>query len=237
MIFRLHPDYPELFPDPELADSSGLLAVGGDLSSERLIAAYRQGIFPWSDAPILWYSPDPRCVLLPERFHIPRSLRRRLNKPDLFRITFNQAFESVIRHCAAMPRPGQDGTWIGPGMIEAYCLLNRIGIAHSVEAWENETLVAGLYGVALGKCFCGESMFHIRPYAAKIALVVLLRTLWEHGFLLFDCQMSTPHMLGYGAQEISRSAFLALLREAVAAPHPFPARPSANRIVLFSAQV
>ncbi len=226
MIFRLHPDHPELFPDPELADPSGLLAVGGDLSAARLIAAYSRGIFPWSDNPVLWYSPDPRCVLLPENFHIPRSLRRKLNKPDLFHITFDRAFESVIRHCAAMPRPEQEGTWIGPNMIEAYCRLNRIGIAHSVEAWENGTLVAGLYGVAAGRCFCGESMFHTRPYAAKIALVALLRSLWTHDFLLFDCQMSTSHMLGYGAREIPRAVFLALLREAVAVPHPFPDAPS-----------
>ena len=224
MIYRLHPDLPELFPDPEKADPSGLLAIGGDLSPARLCAAYGAGIFPWYDeeSPILWWSPDPRCLLLPEAFHIPRSLRRRLNKPELFRLTLDTAFERVILSCAAIPRPGQRGTWLTRDMIAAFCRLHRLGLAHSVEAWAGNELAGGIYGVALGRAFFGESMFHTRPYASKIVLVSLARTLWEAGFRLLDCQMPTPHMLGYGARMLPRRAFLALLAEALAAPHPFP---------------
>lgn len=230
MISLLHPDYPELFPDPALADPSGLAAVGGDLSPQRLVAAYKAGFFPWygAESPLLWWSPDPRCVLLPERFHIPRSLRRRLHKPDLFRLTADRAFADVIRHCAAVPRPAQNGTWLLPEMIEAFCRLHRLGHAHSVEAWENGTLVAGLYGVAIGRAFFGESMFHLRPYASKIVLVTLARTLWAHGFLFLDCQMPTPHVLGYGAGLLPRPVFLDLLREAVSASQPFPDTLCAN---------
>lgn len=259
MIVRLHPDHPECFPDPLLVDNdgefAGLGAVGGDLSPRRLIAAYAQGFFPWYDAhsPLLWWSPDPRCLLLPHHFHLPRSLRRQLNRqrraPD-FVLRDDRAFVTVMQHCATMPRYGQDGTWILPEMIEAYAALHTMGVAHSIEVWtrpavpgdasgavplavsgaenpvpaipsdKGEELVAGLYGVALGRAFFAESMFHTRPYAAKIALALLAERLWKAGFLFIDCQMPTPHVLGYGAVLLPRTDYLELLRQALGGPAP-----------------
>ena len=182
MIYRLHPDYPELFPDPEGADPEGLVAVGGDLSVRRLLAAYGAGIFPWygEGQPLLWWSPDPRCVLFPEKFRIPHTVRKEIRKCG-FSVTVNQAFCDVMTGCAATPRPDQDGTWIMPEMVDAYASLHELGFAHSVEVWEHDaagnTLVGGLYGVGLGRAFFGESMFHVRPHASKLALVSLMEWL------------------------------------------------------------
>lgn len=223
MIVRLHPDRPDLFPDPAGAEPSGLLAVGGDLTPERLIAAYSLGIFPWygEGSPILWWSPDPRCVLLPETFHLPRSLRRIRNRearqPTL-RLTYDAAFDEVVRRCAAMPRPGQDGTWIVPAMVEAYSRLHALGAAHSAEAWDaaDGGLVGGIYGVALGRAFFAESMFHSRAYASKLLLAALAERLWARGCAFIDCQMPTPHVMGFGGTLLPRTGYLALLRAALA---------------------
>ena len=246
MIVRLHPDHPEHFPDPLLVDNdgefAGLGAVGGDLSPRRLIAAYAQGFFPWYDAhsPLLWWSPDPRCLLLPQHFHLPRSLRRQINRQrraPAFILRDDQAFATVMQRCATMPRHGQNGTWILPEMIEAYGALHEMGVAHSIEVWArpdgaggdppvpdapapDEELVAGLYGVALGRAFFAESMFHSRPYAAKIALALLAERLWKAGFLFIDCQMPTPHVLGYGAVLLPRADYMQCLRQALSGPAP-----------------
>ena len=227
MIYRLHPDYPELFPDPEGADPEGLVAVGGDLSVRRLLAAYGAGIFPWygEGQPLLWWSPDPRCVLFPEKFRIPHTVRKEIRKCG-FSVTVNQAFCDVMTGCAATPRPDQDGTWIMPEMVDAYASLHELGFAHSVEVWEHDaagnTLVGGLYGVGLGRAFFGESMFHLCPEASRAALAGLVGFLRERDFLLLDCQQATPHMLAMGAREIPRKEFLALLRQAVPVPDPEP---------------
>ena len=164
MIWRLHPDYPELFPDPEEADPEGLVAVGGDLSVRRLLAAYRCGIFPWygEGQPLLWWSPDPRCVIVPERFRIPHTVRKEVRKCG-FTVTIDRAFREVMLRCASTPRPDQDGTWIMPEMVDAYVRLHELGHAHSVETWDGDELVGGLYGVGLGRAFFGESMFHPGP--------------------------------------------------------------------------
>jgi len=206
-IYRLF-DEP-VFPDPEEADPDGLLAVGGDLSPQRLISAYAQGIFPWyaMGSPILWWSPDPRLVLVPEELHVPASLKRVLNS-GRFRFSLDTAFDRVIRACAATPRPGQDGTWILPEMIAAYEALHALGIAHSAEAWEGSELVGGVYGVALGGVFFGESMFYARPEASKALFVTLVRWLRARGCTLIDCQQTTPHLLRFGAQEMPRKEFL-----------------------------
>jgi leucyl/phenylalanyl-tRNA---protein transferase len=206
-IYRLFDD--PVFPDPEEADPDGLLAVGGDLSPQRLITAYAQGIFPWyaAGSPILWWSPDPRLVLVPDELHIPASLRRVLNS-DRFRFSLDTAFGRVIRACAATPRPNQDGTWILPEMIAAYEALHTLGIAHSAEAWEDGELVGGVYGVALGGVFFGESMFYARPEASKALFVTLARWLGAQGCTLIDCQQTTPHLLRFGAREMPRKEFL-----------------------------
>jgi len=219
-IFYLPPEC-VAFPDPEQADADGLLAVGGDLSLPRLLAAYSRGIFPWySDStPILWWSPDPRLVLEPSRLHIPKSLRRVLNK-DQFRITFDQAFSQVMHNCAHAPRPQGEGTWIVQEMVSGYVQLHRAGFAHSVEAWRNDRLVGGLYGVALGRAFFGESMFFHEPDASKAAFVILARTLDSWGFTLIDCQQTTSHMLRFGAEEWPRSRFMQRLDKALSPPLP-----------------
>ena len=198
------------FPDPRRADPSGLLAVGGDLSAERLLEAYRRGIFPWfgPDQPILWWSPDPRMVLPIAELHVGRSLRKRIRQQP-YRITMDTAFAEVIRACAEVPRPGQDGTWITKEMEQAYVTLFEQGHAHSVEAWDaDDRLVGGLYGVASGRMFYGESMFAKAPDASKIAFVKLVRQLEIWSFPLVDCQMHTDHLARFGAREIPRSAFL-----------------------------
>lgn len=214
-IYRLFEE--PLFPDPCEADPDGLLAIGGDLSPRRLVAAYSKGIFPWyaEGSPILWWSPDPRLSLLPDQLHVPASLRRELNAQRLH-YTLDRAFPHVIRACAGAERPGQDGTWIVPDMIEAYESLHALGVAHSAEAWEDGLLVAGVYGVALGSVFYGESMFHARPNASKALFVTLARWLFDKGCTLIDCQQTTPHMLRFGARELSRKEFLRRVRQGVA---------------------
>jgi len=205
------------FPPLETATPEGLLAVGGDLSSGRLLAAYRQGIFPWysTGQPILWWSPDPRTVLYPEQLRVKRSLRSSLRKQG-FRITTDRAFEAVIQGCAA-PRSGESegGTWITTHMMDAYTQLNRDGYAHSLEIWQDETLVGGLYGVAIGRVFFGESMFSRARDASKVGLVGLVRILTDKKFDVIDCQLPSDHLFSLGAQSIPRADFIAHLRLAL----------------------
>jgi leucyl/phenylalanyl-tRNA--protein transferase len=205
-----------VFPPPDYADPSGLIAVGGDLSSERLLEAYRVGIFPWysEDQPILWWSPDPRFVLELDQFKISRSLGKKLRR-RVFHVSFDRVFDDVIAACAAVPREGQSGTWITPEMQEAYIKLHGLGFAHSVEAWFEGQLVGGLYGVSLGKAFFGESMFHRKPDASKVALAILVENLKKWGFHFIDSQMATEHMNRLGATEIPRRIFLRRLRSAL----------------------
>jgi leucyl/phenylalanyl-tRNA--protein transferase len=216
-IYRLV-DEP-IFPPPEYADPSGLLAVGGDLSNERLLEAYRLGIFPWysEDQPILWWSPDPRLVLDLKDFKISRSLRKTLKK-EVFQITFDHAFEEVIRSCASVPREAQNGTWITDEMEKAYIKLHGLGYAHSVESWFGGKLAGGLYGVSLGKCFFGESMFHLKTDASKVALATLVEKLKSWDFHFIDSQMTTEHMLKLGAKELPRRIFLKRLQLALRYP-------------------
>ncbi|MCP5055263.1 MAG: leucyl/phenylalanyl-tRNA--protein transferase [bacterium] len=206
------------FPPPAEASESGLLAVGGDLSPERLLLAYSLGIFPWYDEPpILWFSPDPRMVLEPAELHVPRRLARTLRSGG-FETTLDRAFSDVIRACASVPREGQDGTWINPEMLSAYERLHELGFAHSCEAWWEGELVGGIYGVSLGSAFFGESMFHHRTDASKVALVQLVRSLAEWNFTLIDCQMHTEHLAGFGATEWPRARFQAALASALREP-------------------
>jgi len=219
MLFSLDgtdPDTP--FPPASMAetDPDGLLAIGGDLSETRLLNAYRAGIFPWfsENQPLLWWSPDPRTLLFPDRLHVSRSLRKTLRRKT-FHVTFDTAFEQVIRQCAIMPRNGQKGTWITSEMQQAYCALHRHGHAHSVEVWHGDELAGGLYGVAIGAAFYGESMFSRRRDASKIALVKLVDKLAAAGFLFIDCQVVTGHLLSLGAETVDRSSFLRINSEAV----------------------
>ena len=216
-IFRLVDDM--VFPPPDYADASGLIAIGGDLSCERLLEAYRVGIFPWysEDQPILWWSPDPRLVLHLDNFKIARSLRKTLKK-DVFKVTFDRVFEDVIAACAAAPRDGQQGTWITKEMQDAYIKLHGLGYAHSVETWLEGELVGGLYGVSLGKAFFGESMFHQKTDASKVALAMLVERLKAWGFRFIDAQMTTEHLLSLGATELSRRIFLKQLQSALRHP-------------------
>lgn len=204
------------FPNPELARRDGLLAFGGDLSEERFVTAYSMGIFPWynEDSPILWWSPDPRLILLPDELKISRSLRKVINK-GVFKVTINAAFEQVIRNCSQVTRKGQDGTWITEDMIEAYIRLHQSGYAHSVESWCEGELMGGLYGIILGKAFFGESMFSKMSNASKVAFATIVERLKEQGFSLIDCQVTTEHLLSLGAREISRKRFLEMLRAAI----------------------
>ncbi|MDQ2696060.1 MAG: leucyl/phenylalanyl-tRNA--protein transferase [Pseudomonadota bacterium] len=201
------------FPTPELAlrEPDGLLAVGGNLSPRRLLRAYRHGIFPWYSPgqPILWWSPNPRTVLFPDRIKVSRSLRKTLRKCP-FRLSMDTAFAAVIQQCAA-PRRGESGTWLTPAMIAAYGQLHHLGYAHSVETWHRQELVGGLYGVAVGRVFYGESMFSLMNDASKIALVGLARQLQRWLFGLIDCQMHTAHLLSMGAEDLPRRRFLVLL--------------------------
>lgn len=203
-------DFPPL--ERALAHPDGLLAVGGDLSPSRIMVAYRQGIFPWYDEqqPILWWSPSQRMVLFPEQLKISRSLRKAI-RHHLFTITLNQAFKQVIQNCAITPRHDQKGTWITAEILTAYDQLHHYEFAHSVEAWLDERLVGGLYGVALGKVFYGESMFSHVTDASKIAFVYLVRQLQKWGFELIDCQVYTKHLASLGAIEIPRTQFRQLL--------------------------
>lgn len=197
----------------------GLLAVGGDLSPDRLLLAYRSGIFPWyhDGLPILWHSPDPRCVLLADQLHVGRSLRRTIAK-GTYDVRFDTAFERVIRSCKTTPRPGQDGTWITPEMERAYVRLHRLGYAHSVEAWSEGELAGGLYGVSLGRVFFGESMFAHQPDASKVALVTLAARILPWGFRVIDGQVATPHTTAMGAIEWPRARFMSVLSEELAHP-------------------
>jgi leucyl/phenylalanyl-tRNA--protein transferase len=203
-------DFPPL--DAALEYPDGLLAIGGDLSPARLLTAYRRGIFPWYNEgePILWWSPNPRLVLFPEHLKVSRSLAKRLRNGG-FSVTLNQAFASVIRSCAHTPREGQNGTWITPAMERAYLQLRAIGRAHSVECWHENRLVGGLYGVAIGRVFFGESMFSHLPDASKVAFARAVRHLQAHGYELIDCQVHTPHLESLGAMMIPRSEFKKLL--------------------------
>lgn len=206
----LDADAPDRLPDPRdaLAEPNGLLAFGGDLSAKWLLTAYSRGIFPWfgEGEPILWWSPDPRCVFRTDALRINRSLRRQL-AGKRWRLSVDHAFEQVIRACAA-PRRGESGTWLVPAMIDAYVHLHRLGHAHSMEVWEGARLVGGIYGVAIGRLFCGESMFSAESGGSKIALVALARLLRELEFPLIDAQVSNPHTRSLGAVEVPRAWYL-----------------------------
>lgn len=208
-----------VFPEPAQAEPDGLLAVGGDLSPERLLTAYAAGIFPWysEGSPILWWSPDPRLVLDPAALHVPRSLARTLRR-GRFELRVDTAFGEVIRRCAGKPRPDQDGTWITGPMVAAYERLHRLGFAHAFEAWEGGALAGGLYGVSLGAAFFGESMFADRPDASKAAFVEGVRWLAARGVELVDCQVRTEHLARFGAVEVPRPVFLARLAGALRRP-------------------
>ncbi len=211
MIFRL--DERLLFPQPDLAEPDGLLAVGGDLSTDRLLLAYQNGIFPWysDDTPILWYSPHERFVLYPQELNISKSMRQIL-RSDRFRVTSNTCFDEVIKACSTAPREGQDGTWITDDMQKAYIKLNNEGYAHSVEVWEGQELVGGLYGIGVSRVFCGESMFSRVSNASKIALIHLCQT---GNFQLIDCQVHTDHLESMGARMITREQYMAVLRDSL----------------------
>ncbi|HMB65187.1 MAG TPA: leucyl/phenylalanyl-tRNA--protein transferase [Eudoraea sp.] len=202
------------FPPLEHASSEGLLAVGGDLSPERLRMAYENGIFPWfnEDSLILWWSPDPRMVLFPEELKISKSMRR-VYESNRFRFTRNHNFKGVIDQCASVERKGQPGTWITATMKQAYLKLHELGMAISYEVWEGKELVGGLYGIDLGHVFCGESMFSLKSNASKCAFICLVKNLREKHYKLIDCQMYTPHLESLGAREIPRDNFLKILRE------------------------
>jgi leucyl/phenylalanyl-tRNA---protein transferase len=217
-VFLLTDDE-EAFPPADAADGSGLLAVGGRLTPRRLLAGYRRGIFPWyaDGQPVLWHSPDPRFVLPEGKLHVPRSLERTLRR-GTFRIRADTAFDRVVEACAQAPRPGQDGTWITSEMRAAYGALHRLGVAHSVEAWREEALQGGLYGVALGSVFFGESMFSQAPDASKAAFVTLARALFAAGCRLIDCQVETEHLGRFGAEAWPRRRFLKALLQAVDEP-------------------
>jgi len=206
-VYRL-PDA-HVFPPPDHAEPSGLLAVGGDLHPRRLLLAYAHGIFPWysEGEPILWFSPEPRFVLEPGALHVGRSLRKRIRRGD-FEVRLDTSFGAVIRSCREAWRPGQSGTWITDEMERAYCELHHMGFAHSAEAWQDGQLVGGLYGVAIGRTFAGESMFAHRSDASKVAFVWLVRQLQKWGFDLVDCQIETDHLTRFGAGPIGRPSFL-----------------------------
>ena len=204
------------FPDPEnaLTEPNGLLAVGGDLSLERLLSAYKLGIFPWYEdgQPILWWSPDPRMVVFPDELHISKSLKKIINR-KVFKVSFNQNFPAVILACANQRSKNRDGTWITDEIQQAYIHLHQAGWAHSVEVWDDNNLVGGLYGIALGKIFFGESMFNEQNNASKVAFVYLTQSLKDQNFKLIDCQVSSEHLASLGAKEIRREKFMQHLQE------------------------
>ncbi len=204
MIFKLLDDS-LIFPNPALAEADGLLAIGGDLSPERLLLAYQSGIFPWFSEgdPILWFSPHERCVIFPHRMKVSKSMQRVI-KNEAFSVTENQAFASVINNCAKAPRIGQEGTWITSEMQEAYIALNEKGIAKSIEVWHGSELVGGLYGVEMGTVFCGESMFSKVSNASKLALIYLGQ---KPGIQLIDCQLPNDHLMSMGAEMIDRKEY------------------------------
>ena len=213
-------DRDDLFPPVAraLKAPNGLLCAGADLSPQRLVAAYSRGIFPWFSEgdPILWWSPDPRMVLFPEELRVSRSLRKTLAR-DAYETRFDHDFRAVIEACAA-PRTPEGGTWIVPGMVEAYVRLHALGFAHSVESWQDGRLVGGLYGIALGRVFFGESMFARAPDASKVALVRLVEWLAARGFRLIDCQQATDHLASLGAREIPRKTFAQILEDSIQYP-------------------
>ena len=208
-----------VFPPPSLARTDGLLAIGGDLSQQRLLLAYQMGIFPWysNGEPILWWSPDPRLILYPWELKISKSLKKVIRKGS-FRLSIDTAFETVILECAQVRSEKGEGTWITDEMINAYCNLHEAGFAHSVEAWYGQDLAGGLYGVSLGKCFFGESMFTRISNASKATLFGLTAYLETHSFELIDCQVTTAHLLRLGARKIPRQEFLKKLKRALEAP-------------------
>ena len=209
-----------IFPPPEYAEEDGLLAVGGDLSEVRLLRAYSEGIFPWysEGTPILWWSPDPRLILLPEELKVSRSLEQTIRR-GMYKVTMDRAFGAVIENCASIVRKEGEGTWITAEMMSAYVRLHDSGFAHSVESWYGEELAGGLYGVSLGGIFFGESMFTKRHDASKVAFVKLVRQLKEWDFGLVDCQITTEHLKRFGAREVPRPEFMRRLREALTRPH------------------
>jgi leucyl/phenylalanyl-tRNA--protein transferase len=217
VIFRL--DHRLIFPPPELAEENGVLAVGGDLREERLILAYSSGIFPWphEGLPLLWHSPDPRTVLVPKDLHVGRSLEKSIRRGH-YEVRLDTAFRQVMRGCSQKERPNQDGTWITDEMVEGYVALYRRGLAHSIEAWQGEELVGGLYGISLGGAFFGESMFAEAPDASKVAFATLVRQLDRWGFDFVDCQVHTEHLERFGAVPWSRTRFLAALKKALKKP-------------------
>lgn len=197
-----------IFPPPELAEKNGLLAIGGDLSPDRLILAYSHGIFPWYSEgdPILWWSPSPRLVIFPGEFYVPKRLAR-LIKQQKYSLTLDRAFEQIITGCAQAADRLEKGTWIDKDMVKAYTILHERGYAHSVECWLENELVGGLYGIGLGRVFFGESMFSRQPNSSKVALAYLVKTLQVRGFNMIDCQMKTKHLMQFGAREISGAEF------------------------------
>ncbi len=208
-----------IFPPVSHAEEDGLLAVGGDLTPGRLLAAYAQGIFPWYSKkdPILWWSPDPRMVLMPAELQVSKSMKQLL-KRRTFEVTYDTVFADVIKGCAKAPRPGQEGTWLGKDMQKAYIQLHQLGHAHSVEVWSEGKLVAGLYGVALGRVFCGESMFTTVSNGSKYGFITAVQGLVRLGFELIDCQVHTEHLESLGAREIPRKAFIKLLGAGMGKP-------------------
>jgi leucyl/phenylalanyl-tRNA--protein transferase len=212
MVFRLLDDA-LVFPDPSYADTDGLLAVGGDLKPERLLLAYQSGIFPWfsDDDPILWFAPHERCVVFPDKVKVSKSMSKVL-RSGIFQITRDQVFAEVIGHCAALPRKDQDGTWITQDMQAAYVRLHELGIAHSIEVWQEGQLVGGLYGIIIGRVFCGESMFSLVSNASKAAFITLCQS---GDFSLIDCQMPNDHLMSLGAEMIPREDYMEILQQNV----------------------
>jgi len=217
------PDFPFLspnqrfqFPPPEKAKHNSIVAWGGNLSPGMLLSAYEQGLFPWygEDDPVIWHSPDPRFVIFPEKLRVSKSMQKILRQKT-FTVTFNKDFSGVITSCSQIKRPGQHGTWITSDIIEAYTELHRLGWAHSAEAYLDDELAGGCYGILIGKIFFGESMFSRKPNASKTAFITLAQMLFEKGVRLIDCQQHTPHLGSLGAEDISRTEFIALLRDGV----------------------
>lgn len=204
-----------IFPPVHYADAHGILAIGGDLSPKRLLLAYQSGIFPWfsEGEPIIWWSPDPRFVLYPARLKVSKSMRQVLRR-EIFEVSVDQDFRAVVENCRHIKRMGQEGTWITDEMLEAYCNLHALGFAHSVEVWQEGNLVGGLYGVSLGRCFFGESMFAKVSNASKTGFIKLSQRLEELGFFLIDCQVYTPHLESLGAESIPRTQFMEELGQA-----------------------
>lgn len=213
-VFLLNEDL--VFPDPEAANPDGLLAIGGDLRPDRLLLAYEMGIFPWFSPPdpVLWWCPDPRCVLYCDQLKVSKSMRNVLNQ-GIFTVTFDEAFSEVMHGCKNTQRPGQDGTWITQDVIDSYTYLHRLGVAHSVEVWSRDQLVGGLYGVSLGTMFFGESMFSQVSNASKVGFIHLVRSLHAMGFTLIDCQIYNDHLGSLGAELIPRRQFLDTLATAL----------------------